>query len=251
MIDFTYDWYRAMVAALRGKGYVFAGFADVESPTLGGRPYALMRHDVDLSLEHAERLAFVEADLGLASTYFYMVRNDFYNVFSKTGTMLVKKVLEYGHRLGLHFDCAAYPEMHDPASLAEYCASEASLLSNWFGAPVTVVSYHRPQPIVLSGDPRLSYPLPHTYMSRFVKEIRYLSDSHGRWKMGSPLQAPEFHDAKSMHILTHPLWWAEAPGESLEKLDRFLDRKHHDLKVHLAHNCTIYPPPPAVNGGCT
>ena len=203
----------------------------------------LMRHDIDLSLDRAAGLAAIEADLEMRSTYFFMLRNDFYNVFSKTGSDLVKQILGLGHRLGLHFDCAAYPDMQEPASLAARCSAEASILSGWFGVPVTAVSFHRPQPLVLSGDPGLSYPYLHTYMKRFVKDIRYLSDSHGRWKFGSPLESPEFRDGRSMHILTHPIWWADHPADSLAKLEAFLEWRLHDLKGHLARNCTIYPAP--------
>jgi len=202
-----------------------------------------MRHDIDLSLEHAVNLARVEADLGITSTYFVMVRSDFYNVFSRAGAESVRSILQCGHALGLHFDCAAYPEMSDAPRLASCSAMESSLLQQWFDVAVTVVSYHRPQPIILSGDPSLSHPLPHTYMKKFTKEIRYLSDSQGRWKYGSPLQTKEFRESRSMHILTHPIWWDEQPSESLQKLNTFLARRLSIMQIDLAANCTIYTTP--------
>jgi hypothetical protein len=246
MNDFTYESYRSMVHRLRESGYTFAMFPDVDGPLADGRPYVLLRHDIDLSLGRAVPLAAVEAELGVASTYFVMLRNDFYNAFSGPGTRCVQEILRHGHALGLHFNCAAYPQVSEASDLASYSSVEASILSRWFDAPVSVVSYHRPQPIVLSGDPRLSHPLPHTYLAKYVKDIRYLSDSHGRWKFGSPLESDEFARRRSMHVLTHPIWWTERASESRQKLEAFLERRNARMRIDLASNCTIYPRPEGI-----
>ena len=61
--------YRELLEAARAGGYRFALF---EGEPAAGRP--LLRHDVDLSLDAALRLAELEAESGVAATYFLMTR---------------------------------------------------------------------------------------------------------------------------------------------------------------------------------
>jgi hypothetical protein len=41
--------------------------------------------------------------------------------------------------------------------LAQACTQEASILEDWFGKPLSIASYHRPDVRVLTGDPVLLY----------------------------------------------------------------------------------------------
>ena len=45
----------------------------------------ILRHDVDLSLDAALRMAELEAEAGAAATYFLMTRSEFYNLDSPSG----------------------------------------------------------------------------------------------------------------------------------------------------------------------
>ena len=72
---FTLDHYDELLEAARAGGYRFAGF---ESPP--GRGDLLLRHDVDLSLDAALRIAELEAAAGASATYFLMTESVFYNL---------------------------------------------------------------------------------------------------------------------------------------------------------------------------
>ena len=62
----------------------------------------LLRHDVDLSLDAALRMAELEAEAGAAATYFLMTRSEFYNLDSPSGAAAIERLRELGHRVGLH-----------------------------------------------------------------------------------------------------------------------------------------------------
>jgi UDP-GlcNAc3NAcA epimerase len=237
---FTLASYAEMVRRIQERGYQFVSFPEAKARIEDGQPFALMRHDIDMSLEAALRMAHLEGELGVQSTYFFLVRTDHYNVFSQDGSDAVSRILDQGHNLGLHFDCASYAADLPSKDLAQACKREASMLEDWFGKPVSIVSYHRPDVRVLTGDPAFSAPLPHTYMDLFRSRIRYISDSGGRWGHGSPTASREFRRGLPLHILVHPIWWLEQPTPAYETLLRLIDLKTNSLECSIARNCKVF-----------
>ncbi len=235
---FSYDAYVEMLSRFRDAGYRFAAFPQAERLLADNRRFVLLRHDVDMDLEKARQMARREADAGIAATYFFLVRTDHYNVFSGFGTESVREILRRGHHLGLHFDCAAYPGA-DVAGLKAGCAREAGMLEAWFQAPVTVVSYHRPNELVLSGHPGLSAPRAHTYMPLFSRSIKYLSDSTGRWRYEYPPQSEALTSGLPVQLLTHPVWYADVPQRPYQALLSILSAKAKFLERSFADNCRV------------
>src|SRR5687768_16107126 len=160
---FSLDGYRALLAALQDRGYRFSTFSESVALLEQGARFVLMRHDIDFDLQAAARIAEIEAEAGVMASYFVLLRTNLYNAFSAEGSSAVNKTLDMGHQLGLHFDCAAYSPESTVRDLAEASHLEASILEQWFGREIQVVSYHRPSKLVLTGEPALSSPRSHTY----------------------------------------------------------------------------------------
>lgn len=238
--DFTDEGYRGMIGGLKAAGYRFLCFPEAERALAARSPFVLMRHDIDISLEAALHLAEIESQMEIRATYFFMVRTEFYNLLSRDGSAIVGRILGLGHHLGLHFDCAAYPSDAGVESLAAACRREAKLLESWFDQPVSAVSYHRPGPQVLSGDPALSAPWHHTYQTLFTGPITYLSDSRGAWRNGGPLASEALRKGAPLHILVHPIWWNPLPVSPFEVLERDLDRRRNQFQEEMARNCGVY-----------
>ncbi|MEM9942665.1 MAG: hypothetical protein AAF939_13965, partial [Planctomycetota bacterium] len=127
---FTFDGYRNLIEKLLAKGYAFSAFPDAIELDLtkSQRPLCLMRHDIDFDLGMARDMALVEAEFQIQSTYFFLVRTEHYNLFSEQGTKLVREILDLGHHLGLHFDCASYDSETTVAGFAKYATAEAQML---------------------------------------------------------------------------------------------------------------------------
>jgi len=89
--------YRELLDAAKGGGYRFATFD--RSPLPGD---VFLRHDVDLSLAAALRLAEFEAEADAQATYFLMTRSVFYNLASSEGERALARLRELGHRVGHH-----------------------------------------------------------------------------------------------------------------------------------------------------
>ncbi len=99
-MEFTYDGYRRLVDLLRSNKYAITNYHEWESHD----KCVILRHDIDYDISKALRFAEVEKEMGVASTFFVLVTSDFYNIFSKKNSDMLKNILELGHEIGLHFD---------------------------------------------------------------------------------------------------------------------------------------------------
>lgn len=112
----------------------------------------ILRHGIDYNLSQAVHLAKLEAEEGINSTYFVLLRTDFYNAFSKTGLEALNHIRSLGHEIGLHFDEASYAPELCPSEVVQSIIRECGLQSNLLEAEVTAVSMHRPSKTTLEAD---------------------------------------------------------------------------------------------------
>src|SRR6185312_17230429 len=85
---FSLDGYRQLLRSLKAIGYRCATFSDVDP---AGRDMVL-RHDVDLCLDSAVRLAEVEAEEAVQSTYYVLLNTEFYNLASTGGRAALRRL---------------------------------------------------------------------------------------------------------------------------------------------------------------
>jgi hypothetical protein len=195
---FTLDHYRELLLAAREGGYRWA-FFDRE-PEDGD---LLLRHDVDLSLEAALRMAELEAEVGAAATYFLMTESVFYNLASSEGRTALGRLRELGHRVGLHavWPNASFDERFDP-----------------------VVAWHNPDPDYMSAPVEGAV---NVMQEPWFSPPTYRSDSNQRWRHGCPhgeLAAGAF---PRLQLLTHPEIWAYAGETMAETMHTMLDAERN------------------------
>jgi len=193
-VTWDLEGYRELLAAARAGGYRLAGF---DSPP--GEGDLLLRHDVDLSLEAAVRMAEVEAEAGVRSTWFLMTRSVFYNLASPAGERALARLRELGGRIAHH---AVHPHVD---------------LDERFEP---VVAWHNPDPAFMSlpiaGAANAMAP-------PFFHPDRYRSDSNQRWRHGDPREAIARGAFPWLQLLVHPEIWVY-PGETMaETMRAFLD----------------------------
>jgi len=95
--SFELEHYDELLESALAGGYRFATFDG--TPAAGD---VILRHDVDLALDAAVRMAELEAEAGAVATYFLMTRSVFYNLASAEGERAVARLRELGHRVGHH-----------------------------------------------------------------------------------------------------------------------------------------------------
>jgi hypothetical protein len=186
--------YRELLESAKVGGYRFAFFEG--EPSAGD---VILRHDVDLSLDAALRLAELEAGTGAAATYFLMTGSIFYNLSSPEGERALERLRELGHRVGLH---AVYPRVE---------------LDERFER---VVAWHNPDPeymrTPIEGAINVMEP-------PWFDPETYRSDSNQHWRSGCPHEGLRAGAFPWLQLLIHPEIWVY-PGATMgETMNVMLD----------------------------
>jgi hypothetical protein len=200
---FDLDHYGELIEAAKAGGYRFAFF---DAPPEAGT--VILRHDVDLALDAALRMAELEAEAGAAATYFLMTRSEFYNLDAPSGVEAIERLRELGHRVGLH---AVWPavdrdDRFDP-----------------------VLAWHNPDP---------------EYMREPVEGLVnvmeapwadiYRSDSNQHWRQGCPHAELAAGAFERLQLLTHPEIWTYPGGSMRETMLAMLDAERERRVEQLA-----------------
>jgi hypothetical protein len=233
MKPFTYEEYRYILNQVRGK-YIMTDYTGALLTTLNtDSNIAVLRHDVDVELSKAIKLAEIENELGLVSTFFIMVTSDAYNICSKESRKIINKLISFGHNLGLHFDPTVYSNSSNHN--LELCAyKEKRILENQFSIEVNALSYH----CYYKLPERLKFETGMINVSEepFMTQLKYFADSYGCWKFGHPLKSEHFSSGKPLHLSFHPEWWNDVEISPIISVLSLVDYKKKKFKNYLMEN---------------
>ena len=194
---FHLEHYTELLDAAKDGGYRFSFFEG--APTDGD---LILRHDVDLSLDAALRMAELEANAEVQATYFLMTQSVFYNLASPEGARAIKRLRDLGHRVGLH---AVHPtvqldERFDP-----------------------IVAWHNPEPRYMSTPIEGAI---NVMEAPWFSPATYRSDSNQVWRAGCPHEHLRAGLFRWLQLLTHPEIWAY-PGDTMaESMRAMLEAEH-------------------------
>lgn len=214
--DFSLPYYLGLVETLGSSGRELTTFSEFASPGFTQTaPLALLRHDIDISLDAAVELARQEAERGTVATYFALVDADVYKVADSATVDALRTIQhEYGHEVGLHYAPQAKPFDTD-AEFEQDVISQANQLEAALGADITSVSFHKPShhPNSWLGGPLRVAGLINAYAGVFISPALgalYATDSRGVWSFGEPVERIRKANkaaAPIAHLLTHAEWW--------------------------------------------
>ncbi len=206
---FSLEHYRELLEAAKAGGYRLAGF---DRPPEPGD--LIIRHDVDLSLVAAVRVAEVEAESGVWSTWCLMTRSVFYNLDSKEGEWAIARLRELGGRIAHH---AVWPHVD---------------LDERFEP---VVAWHNPD------DGYLREPIEgatNAMSAPWYDPPHFRSDSNHHWSHRGrhddcPHAALAAGKLEWLHLLIHPEIWAYEGATMRETMESFLDADRDSRLEHL------------------
>jgi len=204
---FDLEHYGELLDSISAGGYRYATFE--AEPEAGA---VLLRHDVDLSLDAALRLARLERERDATATYFLMTESVFYNLDSEHGRATLEELRDLGHSVGLH---AVYPR-----------ASR----DDRFDA---VVAWHNPDREYV-----------HEPVSGFVNVMqppwftkgKYRSDSNAHWREGCPHDELRAHAFDWLQLLVHPEIWVYEGATMGDTMRAMLEAKRSEWLAHLAND---------------
>lgn len=237
--DFTRRNYRRMLRLARAK-YPLTDYANA---ALDAR-FLLWRHDVDISLYAAEKLAVIEQEEGVAATYFLLFQSRSYNLQERESRDQVERILALGHSIGLHFEI----ESHNIASecdLEAALAAERRRLEDLFGVAVAAFSFHDPSPQALSWRKWRYAGMINCYAEPFQTNIGYCSDSNGYWRHRRLEDVLSAASDERLQVLTHAEWWQDEAMSPRRRLHCCIDaiaqrlKDRYDAGVKLAGRLNV------------
>lgn len=204
MADFTLKHYKETLELALEKGYSLSPLKERNNPI--GDKHILLRHDVDFTLDNAARMAQIESDLGVSSTYFIRLHAKNYHPFTLDNFKKLTTMISQGHEIGLHFEPDFYKQIEvDPIS---YLNKEIQILENAFdGMKILGAATHEPARCgYLLNDENIKETTL-DYEAYLIKDFKYISDSGARWREGSMHEWVSEEKVNKLLVNTHPLWW--------------------------------------------
>lgn len=228
-MEFTYDAYRKLLLTFKNNGYqdIFYQEADMT------KKQVILRHDIDNSIEDALKIAEIEKEVGMKSTYFVLIGTEFYNLFTKRSKEMIEKIIAYGHSVQLHFDVTNY-EIGSKGDLIQMIEKEMRILEMITKQPVHVVSFHRPLREYFNET--ISNSFISAYDKQFFSDFKYVSDSRRNWK-DDPYEAVA-NGYRHIQCLTHAFWYDERERTAHDKIALFKTKCADKTKEALYQNIT-------------
>jgi hypothetical protein len=202
-------------------------FVDLASKTWPAR-FFILRHDVDYSPSAALELARRESERGIGATYFVLMQTFYYNVLAPEWAMFPRELTALGHEVGLHYDTRAL-QGFDGSQAESILRSQAALLSDVAGAPVTSMVQHQP---ALGPEDRFRNldGFVNAMSSRFAEQIPYVSDSCRAWRdAGFGVLSGE--PPPRLQLALHPINWGTS-DRPREVIFKSLHGKLSDFVLH-------------------
>lgn len=198
---FSYKKYRNFLQALKKKGPITT-FSERDSQTV-----FLLRHDVDLDIIPAYKLAIIENEHDIKSTFFFLTTAETYNVSSKKNRLLIQKIKNMGHEIGLHFDPSLYGKIKK--NLDKKVDEEAKILESIIGSKIKSISLHNPS--VYNSHPLFKGYI-NAYDPKIFRDRSYISDSRMDFRGKDIYKFINNIENKPIQILLHPLHYSEKGG---------------------------------------
>lgn len=213
-MDFTYRSYINTIDFIRDNGYYIRFFGEKDNGL-----HVILRHDIDMDINKAYKMAKIEKDNKILSTYCFLLSSPFYNIFNNENNSLIKEICSMGHRIGLHFDTTQY-QGANIEELKNKAEIEKKVLTKFLdnGIEVNVISFHRPDKRFLGKDIIFNN-MENTYSSKYFNQYKYLSDSRMVWKE-NVVDIIKNKQYRNIQLLTHPIWYSEKqmPRDNILKL---------------------------------
>lgn len=235
---FSFNDYREIIRIIKDTGRV----TDYKT-ALHADKFAIMRHDVEYSVERAYELARVESSMDFTSTYFFQWTNNSYNILSRKNKDLIKDIHERGHNVGLHF---ALNGMTDMEQIRSQILKEIRILNELFGFTIDTFSIHRPSKDVLRENIKLPGII-NAYQDDFFTfgenvteqsevEVKYLSDANHIWRYGYP-DEKNILSYDKVQILTHPFAWCKEGYNNFDNYKALVNEKYVELIDSIDREC--------------
>jgi hypothetical protein len=237
---FNYNEYKNIINLIK-INLPIIDFSDVKKNT---EKFCVLRHDIEFSIDRAYKLAKIENELGVVSTYTVQVRNNTYNALSEKNIDLIKEIKNLGHHIGLHQN----PPIMPLKDLKSYVLKDIKILEDSYGFDIDRFAFHRPKKEYLKKYFKIDGKI-NCYDEKFfyffdIKpdklDVLYLADSNHKWKYGYPLDF-DFTKINKLQLLTHPFSWSERGGDNYGNFLSLIRERNKELLHSMDTETNTFP----------
>ena len=238
---FSYNEFKNLIGIVK-QNLPIVDYKDVKDNT---KKFCVLRHDIEFSIDRAYKLAKIENELGVISTYTVQVRNNTYNALSEKNIDLISKIKELGHHIGLHQNPPSSMKLD---TLKDYIMRDITILEECYGFEIDRFAFHRPKKEYLNYYVQLDNKI-NCYDKKFFHffekrpeslEILYLADSNHKWKYGYPLDF-DFSKINKLQLLTHPFSWSDSGGDNYGNFVTLIRERNDELVNSMNTETNTFP----------
>ena len=238
---FSYNEFKNLIGIVK-QNLPIVDYKDVKDNT---KKFCVLRHDIEFSIDRAYKLAKIEKELGVISTYTVQVRNNTYNALSEKNINLILKIKELGHHIGLHQNPPSSMKLD---TLKDYIMRDITILEECYGFEIDRFAFHRPKKEYLNYYVQLDNKI-NCYDKKFFHffekrpeslEILYLADSNHKWKYGYPLDF-DFSKINKLQLLTHPFSWSDSGGDNYGNFVTLIRERNDELVNSMNTETNTFP----------
>ena len=224
---FTIDHYAEIIRLTKELGYEFILH---KTPFVADRRDVIWRHDVEFSLDQALKMAKIEAEQGVFTTYFFQMHSGYYNIFNKYFTQIFHEIKSLGHHIGLHFD-SHYFGISNEEELNYFIRLDREYFEKVLHVELDTFSFHNTTPFTLGCKEYEYGGLINVYASFFKEHYEYCADSTGIWRY--EVLDEKLRDPKTRHIqvLIHDAMWSDTVLSPRKRIHTCIQQEAERMKA--------------------
>jgi hypothetical protein len=201
---FSHEVYSETLERAKSLGYEFPTVSELKSGSHSRPRFLLLRHDIDVSPRYALRMAQLEHDLGVRSSYYVLLHSLYYNPAAPSHCDALRTIASMGFEIGLHYETDYFENRGlDPL---QGILHDVAALENILQLKIVSVSQHRPASSTFLKQLNEHYV--DAYNHDLMRNVRYISDSGHKWRGESLMDILGKEDR--IHALIHPVTWTFA-----------------------------------------
>ena len=250
-MDFTLSKYKELLQTFLSEGYKIYTVEKYLTEKPDDEKVLVLRHDVDEKPENALKIAEIERDLGVKSTFYFRI------VSKSNRPEIITQIVKMGHELGYHYENLSYLHGDYEKAIADF---EQNLVYFRMFYPVKTVCMHgnskspfdnkdlwnyvRLSDFELIGEPYLSFDFDEFY---YIKDTGYCFDGEKYVfydSVETKFDVPSYHTTQDfinglknrelpdkILLLIHTLWTDEPLARfKIETREFFKSRLKYVLK---------------------
>jgi len=182
----------------------------------------ILRHDIDFDTSFAVDMAKIEYDNQIKSTYFFLMRDVFYDLYSENTFNDLMKIKQYGHEIGLHINPHNYLNKKNKLKLLK---DDLNYFKKFYKIKLNSISFHQPS-VYKFKDLDIKFKFS-SYNKILMKHFKYFSDSSMKFDYKG---LKNFLATKhNIQLLIHPIWWITSKTTLQEKIKETFIKKKSEL----------------------